>query len=60
MKKVLPPTYFLGAIVLEIGLHFVFPVCQWLAFPWSPEQRMMEKTFGDAFRDYAQRVRRWL
>ena len=34
MKKVLPPIYFLGAIVLAVLLHFLIPLHQILAFPW--------------------------
>lgn len=34
MRKLLPPSYFLGAIVLAITLHFLLPVQQILAFPW--------------------------
>ncbi len=34
MKKILPPTYFYGAIASEIALHFLLPVQQLLAFPW--------------------------
>ncbi len=35
MKKVLPPTYFLGAIILTVLLHFVFPLHQLLTFSWN-------------------------
>ena len=34
MKKALPPTYFLGAIVLAVALHFLQPLRQLLDFPW--------------------------
>ncbi len=34
MKKAMPPTYFLGAIILSVALHFLLPVRQLLAFPW--------------------------
>jgi len=34
MKSPLPPTYFLGAIVLAVALHFLLPLRQLLAFPW--------------------------
>ena len=34
MKKALPPTYFLGAIVLAVTMHFLLPLRQLLAFPW--------------------------
>lgn len=34
MKKLLPPTYFLGAIILAVLLHFLLPLHQFLGFPW--------------------------
>jgi len=34
MKKVLPPTCFLGAIVLAALLHFLLPLHQLIVFPW--------------------------
>jgi protein-S-isoprenylcysteine O-methyltransferase Ste14 len=34
MKTPLPPTYFLGAIVVAVTLHFLVPVRQLLPFPW--------------------------
>ena len=34
MKKPLPPTYFLGAIVVAVALHFLVPVWQVFLFPW--------------------------
>ena len=34
MKKLLPPAYFLGAIVVAIALHLLAPVTQLLVFPW--------------------------
>jgi len=34
MKKTLPPTYFFGAIVLAVVLHFLFPLAQLVSFPW--------------------------
>jgi protein-S-isoprenylcysteine O-methyltransferase Ste14 len=33
-KKVLPPVYFLAAIVLAVALHFLFPIRQLIEFPW--------------------------
>lgn len=146
-KRPLPPIYFLGAIVLVVALHFVFPLRQLLALPWclvgilplllgivlnfladrafkkhnttvkpfeestalvtagvfgvtrnpmylgmtlivlgialllgsatpfvavialpilldrlfiAPEEQMLETTFGDSFREYRKRVRRWI
>lgn len=34
MKKPLPPTYFLGAIVVAVALHFLLPIRQLLSFLW--------------------------
>jgi protein-S-isoprenylcysteine O-methyltransferase Ste14 len=34
MKKPLPPVYFLGAIILSIALHFLFPLRQIFDYPW--------------------------
>ena len=34
MRKPLPPSYFLGAILLAVILHFLLPVRQVLTFPW--------------------------
>jgi len=34
MRKALPPTYFFGAIVLAVALHFLLPLRQLLFFPW--------------------------
>ena len=34
MKKTLPPVYFLGAIIVEVLLHFLLPLRQFLVFPW--------------------------
>jgi protein-S-isoprenylcysteine O-methyltransferase Ste14 len=34
MSKALPPTYFLGAGVLAVALHFALPLQQVLMFPW--------------------------
>ncbi len=33
MKRPLPPTYFLGAIILAVAVHFILPVQQLLHFP---------------------------
>ncbi len=35
MKKPLPPTYLLAAIVLIVLLHFLWPVARILPFPWN-------------------------
>ena len=34
-KKVLPPVYFLAAIVLAVVLHYLLPLYQLLQFPWQ-------------------------
>jgi protein-S-isoprenylcysteine O-methyltransferase Ste14 len=34
MKKILPPTYFLIAIILMVILHLAVPVYQLLTLPW--------------------------
>jgi protein-S-isoprenylcysteine O-methyltransferase Ste14 len=34
MRKPLPLSYFRGAIILAVSLHFLVPVRQVLAFPW--------------------------
>ncbi len=34
MRKLLPPHYFLGAMLLAVILHFLLPVSQILIFPW--------------------------
>jgi len=34
MKRVLPPAYFLGAIVLAVALHFVLSIYELWTFPW--------------------------
>ena len=34
MRKLLPPNYFLGAILLTVILHLLLPVRQILTFPW--------------------------
>jgi len=33
-KRSLPPTYFLGAIVLMLVLHFILPIRQLIVAPW--------------------------
>jgi protein-S-isoprenylcysteine O-methyltransferase Ste14 len=33
-RKVLPPVYFLAAIMLAVALHFLFPLRQLIEFPW--------------------------
>ena len=34
MRKLLPPTYFFGAVLLVVVLHFLLPLHQILYFPW--------------------------
>lgn len=33
-KMPLPPTWFFGAIVIMVGIHFAFPWVKWLHWPW--------------------------
>lgn len=35
MKTILPPTYFFGAIILMLGVHFVLPIMTIVPFPWN-------------------------
>lgn len=35
MKKILPPTYIFGAMVVMIALHFLFPIAMIVGFPWN-------------------------
>ena len=34
-KKVYPPTYLLVALIMMIGLHFLFPVTRIIPVPWN-------------------------
>ena len=34
-KKILPPTYFWGSLLLMIGLHFLFPVMKVIVSPYN-------------------------
>ena len=34
MKKILPPTYFLAAIVIMVAFHFLLPLRKPISFPW--------------------------
>ena len=67
--KVLPPVYFLAALVLGVAtllrgaVPFVVPVVlavllylRFIRF----EERALEQTFGDDYRAYKARVRQWL
>ena len=33
--KLLPPVYFLAAIILMLILHFFLPILRWAAWPWN-------------------------
>lgn len=35
MSRLLPPTYFLGSILLIVALHYLAPVWKFIPFPWS-------------------------
>ena len=35
LKKVLPPTYLLVAIILIVLLHFIFPITNIIEIPWN-------------------------
>jgi protein-S-isoprenylcysteine O-methyltransferase Ste14 len=62
---------YLGMAVLLLGIalllrsitpFLVLPIFAWLVTRnfIKPEEKAMEETFGDAYREYKQRVRRWL
>jgi len=62
---------YLGMVLFLAGvtgmLGVVTPVVVILAFGWliqrrfvTPEEAALEQRFGDAYRDYKRRVRRWL
>lgn len=62
---------YLGMVVLLLGIalllrsitpFLVIPIFAWLTTRnfINPEEKAMEETFGDAYREYRQRVRRWL
>jgi protein-S-isoprenylcysteine O-methyltransferase Ste14 len=34
-KRILPPTFFLAAIVVQLILHFAVPISNAIPFPWS-------------------------
>jgi len=34
-SKVLPPSYFFGAVVILLLVHFFFPLAAWLVAPWT-------------------------
>jgi protein-S-isoprenylcysteine O-methyltransferase Ste14 len=51
-RRIVPPVYFLGALILMAALHYRLPI--------RGEERFLEEIFGAAYRDYKQRVRRWL
>ena len=61
---------YLGMVVILIGLGVLLgSVAPWVVVPafvlvaakfMSVEEKAMEETFGQAYRDYRRRVRRWL
>jgi protein-S-isoprenylcysteine O-methyltransferase Ste14 len=67
MRHTLPPTFFVIAIGIAIILGTLSPFLAVIAFAVlldrrfiSAEERMLEETFGERFRAYRQRVRRWI
>ena len=48
-KWPMPPTLLVGSIAVMVACHFV-----------PMEERAIEKAFGDDWRGYRKRVRRWL
>jgi len=51
------------ALMLQnIWIILLTPVCFWALtrFAILPEEAYLERKFGDTYRDYKQRVRRWL
>jgi len=70
MKKPLPPTYFLAVLILMGVAVLAGSATPWIAMVLfaglmdrlfiSPEERMLEQTFGEAFTQYKCGVRRWI
>lgn len=53
MKRPLPPTYSLVALVATPDAHYTVPIDQY----WSTS---LASRLGDEWRSYRQRVRRWI
>ena len=34
-RRLLPPAYLLGALVLTVALHWLMPVARWADYPWT-------------------------
>jgi protein-S-isoprenylcysteine O-methyltransferase Ste14 len=51
-----------GALGWNLWMVLMAPVCALMLqrFAIGPEERYLEEKFGDAYRDYRARVRRWL
>ncbi len=49
-------------ILMNVWILILTPICAWLLqrFAIIPEEAYLEARFGDAYREYKQRVRRWL
>jgi len=52
----------LAVILANVWILLLTPLCAWLLqrFAILPEEAYLEARFGDAYRDYKRRVRRWL
>jgi len=51
-----------AVMLMNVWIAILTPVCAWLLQRYAilPEEAYLERKFGDAYRDYAKRVRRWL
>jgi protein-S-isoprenylcysteine O-methyltransferase Ste14 len=51
-----------GVVLANAWILLLTPICAWLlqGLAILPEEAYLERKFGDAYRDYKRRVRRWL
>jgi len=51
-----------AVMLWDLWILLLTPLCAWLLqrFAILPEEAYLEAKFGDAYRDYKRRVRRWL
>lgn len=51
----------MSVLLGNIWILLLTPICAWVLhrFAILPEERYLEEKFGDAYRDYKARVRRW-
>lgn len=51
-----------AVMLADVWILLLTPLCAWLLqrFAILPEEAYLEAKFGDAYRDYKRRVRRWL